>query len=257
MLTVGEIIGSALNHYENEKKLIAAKVKAETADKLKTAFMQNLSHEIRTPLNGIMGFSELLNDSNISENKKSEFIGIIHECGQQLVGIVENLIRISTIESGNEKIRESQKMVNDLIFDLTTIYESKAETAKLKFNSYTDLSNKQSTIYTDTVKLQQILTNLLNNALKFTHRGTIEFGYLLENDFLKFYVKDTGIGINPEMHKKIFERFRQVDSSTSRKFGGNGLGLVNCKIICRTIRRQNMAGILNRQRLNVLFYNSI
>ena len=225
LLIVGEIVGSALNHYENEKKLIAAKVKAETADKLKTTFMQNLSHEIRTPLNGIMGFSELLGNSKISESKKTEYVEIIHECGQQLLGIVENLIRISTIESGNEKIRKGAKSVNDIIFDLTTLYEAKAEKIKLKLNSYTDLSNRDSIIYTDVVKLQQILTNLLNNALKFTQKGFIEFGYLRENDFLKFYVKDTGIGIAPEQHEKIFERFRQIDSSTSRKFGGNGLGL--------------------------------
>ena len=223
--TVGEIVGSALNHYESEKKLIAAKAKAETADKLKTAFMQNLSHEIRTPLNGIMGFSELLSSSNVPENKRSEFVEIIHECGQQLVGIVENLIRISTIESGNEKLIESSKSVNELIFDLTTMYESKAETAKLKFNSYTDLSNKHSVIYTDPVKLQQILTNLLDNSLKFTRKGSIEFGYLRKNNCLEFYVRDSGIGIAHQMHEKIFERFRQVDSSTSRKFGGNGLGL--------------------------------
>jgi PAS domain S-box-containing protein len=229
LVTVGEVIGSALNHCKNERKLITAKERAEEADKLKTSFLQNLSHEIRTPLNGIMGFSKLLGNSNLSESKQANYINVIHDCGKQLIEIIENLIRISTIESGNERITKSKMVINEMIFDLMTTHSPKTKVAGLNMYSNPVLSDKCSEVYTDAVKLRQVLTNLIDNALKFTHSGIIELGYTLENDFLKFYVKDTGIGIAPEMHDTIFERFRQIEYSTSRKYGGNGLGLAISK----------------------------
>jgi PAS domain S-box-containing protein len=229
LTTVGEIVGSALNHYKNEQRLIIAKEKAEEADRLKTAFLQNLSHEIRTPLNGILGFSDLLGEPDVTDSRRESYINVIHDCGRQLMGIVDNLICISTIESGSEKVNESKLVVNDLIFDLMTLNKPKAKISDLNMYVSPGLSDRHSEIYTDPVKLRQIFTNLIDNALKFTHSGVIEFGYTLEKDYLKFFVRDTGIGIAPRMHSRIFERFRQVEDGSNRKYGGNGLGLAISK----------------------------
>lgn len=212
--------------YKNfQSQLIAAKEKAEESDKLKTAFLQNISHEIRTPMNAIIGFSQLLNSPQITEEKKKSFVSIIINSSNQLLSIIDDIISISAIETNQMKVNIEKVCVNNLIIDLFTIFKPQTNTRKISLFTKQQLSDKQSEIYTDKIKLVQILTNLLSNALKFTNEGHIEYGYSLKEDKLEFYVKDTGIGIPLNIQEIIFERFRQADISTNRSYGGTGLGL--------------------------------
>ncbi|MCK5344633.1 MAG: response regulator, partial [Candidatus Heimdallarchaeota archaeon] len=221
-------LGVALDITELKKvqqELIQAKEKAEESDRLKTAFLNNMSHEIRTPLNVIKGFTEMLNNVNLSDEKRMNYTKIINDSGSQLLSIVSDIVSISTIEAGQEQIRLNDISLNDLLLDLLSFFEPKANSQNLKLYLKQGLCDKQLIISTDYVKVRQILTNLISNALKFTHQGFIEIGYFIENNFIEFYVKDTGNGIKPELHGKIFERFRQGEITISRKYGGSGLGL--------------------------------
>lgn len=206
-------------------ELIEAKERAEESDRLKTAFLHNISHEIRTPMNAIIGFSGFLSDSSLNHEKRLQFTDIIIQSSNQLLSIISDIVNIATIEAGQEKIHESEIYLNSV---LKLIYEQfmlKAEKKRISFNVETFLSDDDDRIISDETKLVQILTNLVGNALKFTKQGQVNFGYTLENDELKFFIEDTGIGVHPEMHEEIFKRFRQVESNMERKFGGSGLGL--------------------------------
>lgn len=213
--------------FENE--LIIAKEKAEQSDRLKTAFLQNMSHEIRTPMNAIIGFSELLNDKELSEEKKSRFIHIIQNSGNQLLAIVSDILTISSIETKQEKINISSCKLNELIKELHAVFSQQANNQNILLRIRPGLNNNQAIILTDQTKITQILTNLINNALKFTPSGWIEFGYTLKNNYLEFFVSDSGIGINSEHLAKIFDRFHQAQLNSNKIYGGNGLGLTISK----------------------------
>ncbi len=214
---------------EFQQKIIEAKEKAEESDRLKTAFLQNMSHEIRTPLNGISGFSGLLNKTDLSEEKRKSFVSIIQNSSQQLISIVSDILTISSLETKQEKTSISKVCINNIIVELLAIFKQLAMNQNISLYAKQQLSDKQSEIYSDNTKITQILSNLLSNALKFTHEGFIEFGYNLKDTELEFYVKDSGIGIKPEFHDKIFERFRQADKSINKLYGGTGLGLAISK----------------------------
>lgn len=225
-----------ITHRKNlEKELLAAKEKAEESDRLKTAFLQNMSHEIRTPLNAISGFSGMLNKPDLSEEKRKSFTSIIRNSSTQLISIVSDILTISSLETKQERLSIEKVCINNIILDLLAIFKMQAFNQNLSLFAKQDLNDLQSEVYTDKTKITQILTNLISNALKFTHEGTVEFGYVycsevpdgksLQQALIKFYVKDTGIGIKPEFHEKIFERFHQADLSISQKYGGTGLGL--------------------------------
>jgi len=208
-----------------EAEILKAKEKAEESDRLKTAFLQNMSHEIRTPMNAIIGFSEFLNDPDLLPEKRKSFISIVQNSTYQLLAIVTDILTISSLETKQEKISIEKVSINNIIIDLLATFKPQAQKQNIQLYSKQTLNDQQSEIYTDNTKLIQILTNLLTNALKFTHEGFIEFGYNLKNKSLQFYVKDTGIGIKPELQEIIFERFRQADLSITKKYGGTGLGL--------------------------------
>ena len=215
-----------------EKSLIAAKEKAEGSDRLKSAFLANMSHEIRTPMNAILGFSALLSEPDLSEADQAEFIQIIKERGNDLMRIIDDIIDIAKIESGQIKIDIKECQLNDLMDSLVvTLNEVKRKTNKTKIalNCLPGSSDPDFTILTDANRLRQIMTNLIENSLKFTDEGSVEFGYTLKNiessPHIEFFVRDTGIGIPKEMHDIVFERFRQVDDTATRKYGGAGLGL--------------------------------
>ncbi|MBN2891404.1 MAG: response regulator [Bacteroidales bacterium] len=218
---------------ERTIELKSAKEKAEESDRLKTAFLQNMSHEIRTPLNAICGFSGMLNMPKITDEKRDTFVSIIQNSSNQLLSIVTDILTISSLETKQEKLNISKVNINEIIVDLLTIFKTQAQNKNISLYSKQQLNDKQSEIYTDKTKITQILSNLLSNALKFTHEGFIEFGYTIletrhgvsQHHDLQFYLKDTGIGIKPELHEKIFERFRQADKSIQMNFGGTGLGL--------------------------------
>lgn len=217
------------NRKEYEDQLKQAKYKAEESDRLKSAFLANMSHEIRTPMNAILGFAGLLDDDSLSGEQKLEFVRIIQNSGQQLLALINDIIDISKIEAGQMHISKTLCRLNQIIDDLY-----------VSFNSDSNLKNKPNVelivtidkycdglnFITDEVRLKQVLANLLSNAVKFTHSGKIEMGCSQENgNFLLFYVADTGIGVPEDMHKIIFEPFRQAENSQANLYGGTGLGL--------------------------------
>lgn len=209
----------------SEAELIAAKEKAEESDRLKTAFLHNISHEIRTPMNAIIGFSALLNEPDTTEEERKQYIDIIFQSGSHLLSIINDIVDIANIESGQAKVNIREINLNSSMRSLLEQFSYKEKPDLLTINLSTGLPDEKAVIMTDSTKLIQVLSNLINNATKFTREGTIDFGYTVNDSFLEFYVKDTGIGIPPEFHEKIFDRFFQVDNLISRKFGGTGLGL--------------------------------
>ncbi len=216
-----------------QRDLILAKNAAEESNSLKTAFLQNMSHEIRTPMNAIMGFTSMLSKPDLREEKRNSFVKIIQNSANQLLSIVNDVLTMSALETNQEKINIEECNVNQILTDLLSIFKKQIENENVRLFLKPFSLENQANIKTDKTKLTKILSNLLSNAIKFTHHGNIEFGYTLEFDsakpMLQFYVKDTGIGIKPEIHDKIFERFRQAELSVSRQYGGAGLGLSICK----------------------------
>jgi signal transduction histidine kinase len=212
-----------------EAELIAAKEKAEESDRLKTAFLHNVSHEIRTPMNAIIGFSTLLNEPDISKTDSQQFTEIIIQSGNQLLSIINDIVDLASIESGQVKINIKGVNLNSILRELSEQFSYKEKLHNVTLSLKTPLRDMEAGILTDKTKLVQIISNLINNAFKFTKEGRIDFGYTLKDDLLEFFVKDTGIGISTEHQVKIFDRFYQVDSAVSRKYSGTGLGLSICK----------------------------
>lgn len=206
-----------------EKELIKARDKAEESDNLKSAFLSNISHEIRTPMNGIMGFSEMLTKRNISDEKRLQFSSLIQDGCRQLLGIINDVIQISMLDSDQVRIMMSEFNLNELMQDIYLQYRTSASTKNisLRFNSF-DYKPK---ILTDREKLKHIFSNLVSNAIKFTDNGETEFGYSIKGEEIEFYISDTGIGIKKELHEAIFDRFRQAETTDTRSYGGTGLGL--------------------------------
>lgn len=218
---------------EYEKELLLSKTKAEESDKLKTAFLSNLSHEIRTPLNAIIGFSSLLTDTDLTILEKRNLSDVLYKNSNDLLKLIENLIEISEIEAGQLTIKKSECNVNKLIEELKITFLSDDRKGKsVKLNVRREIGSDDFTILTDPLRLKQVLSNLISNASKFTENGFIEFGYTFKDErTLMFYVIDTGIGIEHEKQKFIFNPFRQADDSNTRRFGGMGLGLAISKHI--------------------------
>ncbi len=214
---------------QSNLQLIVAKEKAEENDSLKTAFLQNMSHEIRTPMNGILGFSELLKSPHLSDKEQQKFILIIEQSGQRMLNIINDIVNISKIETGQIELCMQETDLNELMWHLHTIFKPESESRGLQLNCKPGLPDQFCLIETDKTKLAQVLSNLIKNAIKFTPNGSIDFGYQLKKNVLEFYVSDTGIGVAPEMSEIIFERFRQVDMSLARNFEGAGLGLAISK----------------------------
>lgn len=212
-----------------ENDLISAKLKAEESDKLKTAFLHNISHEIRTPMNAIIGYSTLLGDKNISNEIQGSFIETIQSSGYQLLSIIDDIVKISSIEARIINCQISDFSINPVLKSLYNQFLIKSSDKNINLEYKLNLSDENAIIKTDSTKLVQIVSNLINNAIKFTYSGKVEFGYALKDSFLEFYVSDTGIGISSDQHSNIFKTFYQVESALSRQFEGTGLGLSICK----------------------------
>lgn len=208
-----------------EAELIKAKEKAEESDRLKSAFLANMSHEIRTPLNSIIGFSELLGDTDFDQEQKNEFIRAIVENGNSLLSIISDIMDFSMLEAHQMKVRKETFSTKKLLNDLRNDFSKKAVQKGLEFRLTQQINNEDIALNSDLYRIKQIFNNLIGNALKFTKEGHIEVGYEVNEHDVIFHVKDTGIGIAPEYHQSIFERFRQIDLAKTRRYGGNGLGL--------------------------------
>lgn len=212
-----------------ELKLEEARDKAEESDRLKTAFLHNISHEIRTPMNAIIGFSTILKeDESTSENQKS-FINAIQDGSNQLLSIINDIVDISSIEANVLKKSITKVYINEILESLYTQFHLKAIENGNSIKVTPGLKNEDARLDTDNTKLIQILSNLINNALKFTKNGKVEFGYKVNDLMIEFFVSDTGIGIANDHHLRIFENFYQVENELSRQFGGTGLGLAISK----------------------------
>lgn len=218
-----------------EQQLIKAKEKAEESDRLKLSFLANMSHEIRTPMNGILGFTELLKERNLDGEIQQEYINIIEKSGIRMLNIINDIISISKIESGQVVVALSETDINEQLEFLTTFFKPEATNKGIKLLVKNLLSPTETIVKTDKEKLYAVLTNLIKNALKFTVGGTIEFGCEKKGENLEFFVKDTGIGISNSQKNIIFERFRQANDTISRSHEGSGLGLAISKAYIETL----------------------
>lgn len=216
---------------KNNIELLIAKEKAESADKLKSAFLANMSHEIRTPMNSILGFAELLKNKQLNKVKQEHFIDIINSNGRQLITIIDDIIDFSKIEANQIELYFERINLIQILDDIYQTFLTKIHLENLNIKLELIKPNIQEFYFkTDETRLKQVIINLLGNAIKFTKEGTITLSCEFKgNDQLLFSVKDEGIGIPQDKLKIIFERFRQVDDSTTRKFGGTGLGLTISK----------------------------
>jgi len=228
-----EIIANQISIYIEKKRaeeeLIIAKEKAEESDKLKTAFLQNMSHELRTPLNSILGFSQLLSEESMTGDEVKTYSDFIQSGGKRLLKLIDNIIDISKIEAKKIKLDYSVFNVSKLVEEVLSQFMLNAQLQKIELIHKNLTGNNELKIESDSSKIHQVLTNLINNALKFTAKGSIEVKYEVIDKDIIFSVKDTGKGISENHIQKIFERFYQADMSFSRGFEGTGLGLAICK----------------------------
>lgn len=220
-----KLISSKEKLKETNNELQKAKVKAEESDKLKSAFLANMSHEIRTPMNGIMGFAELLKEKNISSKEQKEYIEIIEKSGTRLLNIINDIVDISKIEAGQMNVVFSETNIGELLQYIQTFFKPETQDKGLLLVLKNLSDDEECIITTDREKLYAILINLVKNAIKYTIKGIIEFGYEKKDNHIKFFVKDTGIGISKKMQTAIFERFIQADFNDKMARQGAGLGL--------------------------------
>ncbi len=238
--------------HTTEANLLDAKVRAEEADKLKTAFLANMSHEIRTPMNAIIGFTELMLNKKYSKNDQDEYLKLIRRSSADLLNIIEDIIDIAKMESKQLKVKYKACKPFEILTDLKAVFSETLrrygtnDDIELKLNINKEVED--IICYTDGERLKQVISNLLNNAAKFTNKGYIEFGYRVsDNSSLFFFVRDSGLGIPEEMKEKIFERFIQLGGPSSLNTGGAGLGLAICKnivgLLGGTIWVESKAGV--------------
>jgi len=248
---------SVQNEYLNQSniELIQSKEKAEESDRLKSAFLANMSHEIRTPMNGILGFTELLKEPNLSGEDQHEYIQIIEKSGVRLLNIINNIIDISKIESGLMGVNITAININELLEYLFTFFKPEVENRGMTLLYKTNLSSKEFIIKTDRDKVSAILINLIKNAIKYSEKGTIEFGYLKKKESLEFFVKDHGIGIPKDRQGAIFERFIQADIGDKRAFQGAGLGLSISKAYVEML--SGKIWVISDERKGSAFYFTI
>ncbi len=215
----------------SEVDLINARDEAEENNKLKSAFLANMSHEIRTPMNSINGFSELLRNTEQPSYLQKKYVDVIYKSSNQLLAIIDNILDISKLEVGQVSILEKEYDLNQIINDSISSFNPDLYLeSPIELKTYLPIKGHESIISCDAPRLQQVLANLIQNAIKFTPKGVIEIGYDLNNDNkLQFYVKDTGIGISNDKKKIIFERFGQAEQGDVRNYKGAGLGLPICK----------------------------
>ncbi len=215
--------------YQIETDLIAANEMVERSLKVKDQFISNMSHEIRTPLNAVIGFTDLLFNTQLGKEQK-EYVDIIQSASENLLGLINNILDLSKIESGNLSLQSTAVDVKQIVTDAVKILDPKAKEKGISLK-YSISGNIPSKVMGDQLRLSQILFNLMGNAIKFTDKGFVEIGCKMVSgpddtkQYISFYVKDTGIGVAAEKQDAIFERFTQANTDTERLYGGTGLGL--------------------------------
>ena len=214
-----ELNSKIMIELKNEKN------KAEESDKMKSAFLANMSHEIRTPMNGILGFTSLLKTVDYSSEKQAQFLDIIQKSGNRMLETINNIIEVTKLESGLEKTSIKEVDIKKNINELYNFFATEASAKGLNLIFEEENSTISVPFYTDQYKVNSILTNLIKNAIKFTHEGFIEVKYKLSNTAVEFWIKDSGIGIPLEKQHFIFNEFVQADYSHSSGYEGSGLGL--------------------------------
>lgn len=206
-----------------------AKDKAEESDRLKSAFLVNLSHELRTPMNGIMGFTDLLQKESPTEEQRKTYLGYIASSSNHLLRVLNDIIDISAIETKQLELSQEKCHLHNIMTDLRAYFEEEktgADKEGLDIIYEAPEGAEKIVIISDRKRLAQIISNLLSNALAFTSEGSITFGFrVFEDKIIRIYVSDTGIGIERSKFELIFNRFRQVDDTTTRQHSGSGLGL--------------------------------
>ncbi|MBT3747786.1 MAG: PAS domain S-box protein, partial [Bacteroidetes bacterium] len=228
---ISEQVGISIGRKQAEEDLLVALDMAKESDRLKSAFLANVSHEIRTPLNSILGFSDLMTDPDLEDDEKEKYKKIIHSGGSQLLTIIDDIINISMIETGQLSVYKSDVDPALLLDNIHKYYKTLNLSAKfeIKLNPCPEVS-----IFSDESRIKQVITNLITNAIKNTKDGEINFGYTVNNEVLKFYVRDTGKGIPAGFENMLFERFFRIEDSTNL-VQGTGLGLAICKAIASAL----------------------
>ena len=215
---------------EQASELEVQKQKAEESTKVKSQFLASMSHELRTPMNSILGLTELILEKADFNGKNKERLEVVLSSGRRLMTLINDILDLSKIEAGKMDVREEETFVEEIIEEVANSINPLVLNKKIGFNIVRN-TNTKIIIHTDRGKIIQVLINLLGNAVKFTDEGSVSLQISSAKDMLKFDVKDTGIGIPDDEQKYIFEEFRQVDGSTTKKYGGTGLGLAICKKI--------------------------
>jgi PAS domain S-box-containing protein len=210
---------------QTNEELYYSKEKAEESDRLKSAFLANMSHEIRTPMNGILGFTELLKEPQLTGETRNTYVNIIEKSGNRMLNIINDIISISKVESGQMEVFISETNINEQLDFIHSFFKLEIEQKELQLTVKKGLTGNDAIVFSDKEKIYAVLTNLVKNAIKFTHEGFIELGYDKKGDFFEFYVKDSGVGIMKEQTDLIFERFRQGSELLTRNYEGAGLGL--------------------------------
>lgn len=227
-------------------ELSEARRQALEADMLKTAFLNNLSHEIRTPLNGILGFMDFLHDPETPPEQLEQYARIITQSSSQLLDIINDLVQMASLDAGQERANEQPVHLTDIFSHLSDRFKPKAKNKNIGLQFAETGTHFPDTFNTDPEKLYQILSALVDNAIKFTSTGQITCQAELKGSTIQIMVRDTGIGIPKEHHKMIFEKFRQVFPTRDKTYGGNGLGLsiakANCDLMGGSIRLESEMG---------------
>ena len=231
----GKVIGAfgILNEISRNSPDEIAKIstgnRSEDSERLKAAFLQNISHEIRTPLNAIVGFSTLLSEQIPVTDSRREYLNVIARSSDHLVEIIDDIVEISKIETGTIKIIRETVNLNSLLRKVFERYCRKAAEKGIMLVFAMMPDQNVSNIITDSYKITQVFRYLVGNAVKFTNKGKVEFGYEFKEGVIEFYVSDTGIGIPEEFQENLFRRFYQAESTASRNYEGSGLGLAISK----------------------------
>jgi signal transduction histidine kinase len=205
-------------------RLRSAELRARESDALKTAFLRNVSHEIRTPMNSIVGFATLLSNDGIPDVKKSEYLKIISNSSRQLLDIVNEILDSSLIETGNLAVNEKNVNLNRVMDEVHSLFQPLIRPG-VEFYMNKGMKDTDSMIITDELMVKKVLSNIINNAVKFTEKGHITVSYLVSGDEIEFSIEDTGIGISAEFLPSLFSRFHKADTSQSQYYEGLGLGL--------------------------------